>query len=80
MRGAGAALGVPRERIALKTRYRAKGGSKYGRLERRDEFLVVEEGGLKFRVNLFDYLDSGLFLDHRPARARIRARRAVRGS
>jgi 23S rRNA (guanine2445-N2)-methyltransferase / 23S rRNA (guanine2069-N7)-methyltransferase len=77
VRGAGAALDVPRERIALKTRYRAKGGSKYGRLERRDEFLVVEEGGLKFRVNLFDYLDSGLFLDHRPARARIRA--AARG-
>lgn len=73
VRGAGVALDVPRERIASKTRYRAKGGSKYGRLERRDEFLVVEEGGLKFRVNLFDYLDSGLFLDHRPARARIRA-------
>jgi 23S rRNA (guanine2445-N2)-methyltransferase / 23S rRNA (guanine2069-N7)-methyltransferase len=37
----------------------------------RGEFLVVEEGGLKFRVNLFDYLDTGLFLDHRPLRARI---------
>ncbi len=72
VRGAGAALDVPRERIATKTRYRAKGGSKYGRFEQRDEFLIVEEGGLKFRVNLFDYLDSGLFLDHRPARARIR--------
>lgn len=73
VRGAGQALDVPRERIALKTRYRAKGGSKYGRLERRDELLLVEEGGLRFRVNLFDYLDSGLFLDHRPARARLRA-------
>jgi 23S rRNA (guanine2445-N2)-methyltransferase / 23S rRNA (guanine2069-N7)-methyltransferase len=73
VRGAALALDVPRERIALKTRYRAKGGSKYGRLERRDEFLLVEEGGLTFRVNLFDYLDSGLFLDHRPARARLRA-------
>ncbi|HEY0179735.1 MAG TPA: class I SAM-dependent methyltransferase, partial [Dokdonella sp.] len=72
VRAACAALGVPRERVALKTRYRAKGGAKYGRLERRDEFLVVEEGGLRFRVNLFDRLDSGLFLDHRPLRARVR--------
>jgi len=72
VRAASAALGVPRERIALKTRYRAKGGSKYGRLAERGEFLHVEEGGLRFRVNLFDYLDTGLFLDHRPVRARIR--------
>ena len=73
VRAAGRALEVPRERIALKTRYRAKGGSKYGRLAERDEFLRVEEGGLAFRVNLFDYLDTGLFLDHRPLRLRIGA-------
>ncbi|HJT99212.1 MAG TPA: bifunctional 23S rRNA (guanine(2069)-N(7))-methyltransferase RlmK/23S rRNA (guanine(2445)-N(2))-methyltransferase RlmL, partial [Rhodanobacteraceae bacterium] len=71
VRAAGIALEVPRERIALKTRYRAKGGSKYGRLAERGEFLVVEERGLRFRVNLFDHLDTGLFLDHRPLRARI---------
>jgi 23S rRNA (guanine2445-N2)-methyltransferase / 23S rRNA (guanine2069-N7)-methyltransferase len=71
VRAAGVALEVPRERIALKTRYRAKGGSKYGRLAERNEFLRVEEGGLSFEVNLFDYLDTGLFLDHRPLRARI---------
>jgi 23S rRNA (guanine2445-N2)-methyltransferase / 23S rRNA (guanine2069-N7)-methyltransferase len=71
VRAAGAALDVPRERIALKTRYRAKGGSKYGRLDERGEFLIVEEGGLRFRVDLFDYLDTGLFLDHRPIRARL---------
>jgi 23S rRNA (guanine2069-N7)-methyltransferase / 23S rRNA (guanine2445-N2)-methyltransferase len=72
VRAAGHALDVPRERIALKTRYRAKGGSKYGRLAERNEFLHVEEGGLAFLVNLFDYLDTGLFLDHRPLRLRIR--------
>jgi 23S rRNA (guanine2445-N2)-methyltransferase / 23S rRNA (guanine2069-N7)-methyltransferase len=72
VRAAAVALQVPRERIAVKTRYRAKGGSKYGRFDERGEFLVVEEGGLRFRVNLFDYLDTGLFLDHRPVRARIR--------
>jgi 23S rRNA (guanine2445-N2)-methyltransferase / 23S rRNA (guanine2069-N7)-methyltransferase len=32
---------------------------------------VVEEGGRRFEVNLFDYLDTGLFLDHRPLRLRI---------
>ncbi|HVT33267.1 MAG TPA: bifunctional 23S rRNA (guanine(2069)-N(7))-methyltransferase RlmK/23S rRNA (guanine(2445)-N(2))-methyltransferase RlmL, partial [Rhodanobacteraceae bacterium] len=72
VRAAAAALDVPRERIALKTRYRAKGGSKYGRLDERGEFLIVEEGGLGFRVDLFDHLDTGLFLDHRPVRARLR--------
>ena len=71
VRAAATAFEVPRERIALKTRSRGKGGSKYGRFGQRNEFLVVEEGALNLRVNLFDYLDTGLFLDHRPVRARI---------
>ena len=72
VRAAGAAFELPRERIAVKTRYKARGGGKYGRMDDRARFLVVEEGGLQFRVNLFDYLDTGLFLDHRPVRARVR--------
>ncbi|MFC7301437.1 bifunctional 23S rRNA (guanine(2069)-N(7))-methyltransferase RlmK/23S rRNA (guanine(2445)-N(2))-methyltransferase RlmL [Cognatiluteimonas weifangensis] len=65
---------LPRERIALKTRAVGKGGSKYaGGFERRGEFLVVREGNARLRVNLFDYLDTGLFLDHRPLRLRIAA-------
>jgi 23S rRNA (guanine2445-N2)-methyltransferase / 23S rRNA (guanine2069-N7)-methyltransferase len=72
VRVAGETLGVPRERIALKTRQRGKGGEKYGRLDQRGEFLEVGEGGLVFWVNLWDYLDTGLFLDHRPLRARVR--------
>lgn len=63
---------VPRERIATKQRYRAKGGEKYGQMDQRGEFLEVEEAGLTFLVNLWDYLDTGLFLDHRPLRARVR--------
>ena len=63
---------MPRERIALKTRERGKGGSKYGQLDQRNEFIEVEEGGLKFLVNLTDYLDTGLFLDHRLVRAKVR--------
>ncbi|MCY7355165.1 MAG: bifunctional 23S rRNA (guanine(2069)-N(7))-methyltransferase RlmK/23S rRNA (guanine(2445)-N(2))-methyltransferase RlmL [Lysobacter sp.] len=62
---------LPKERIALKTRSIGKGGSKYGRFDQRGEFLAVREGAAKLRVNLFDYLDTGLFLDHRPLRLRI---------
>ncbi|QCU72637.1 bifunctional 23S rRNA (guanine(2069)-N(7))-methyltransferase RlmK/23S rRNA (guanine(2445)-N(2))-methyltransferase RlmL [Luteimonas yindakuii] len=64
---------VPRERVAVKTRAKGKGGSKYGRFDARGEFLTVREGDALLRVNLFDYLDTGLFLDHRPLRARIAA-------
>jgi 23S rRNA (guanine2445-N2)-methyltransferase / 23S rRNA (guanine2069-N7)-methyltransferase len=72
VRVAGEVLDVSRERIALKTRRRGKGGEKYGRLDERGEFLEVGEGGLRFLVNLRDYLDTGLFLDHRPLRALVR--------
>jgi 23S rRNA (guanine2445-N2)-methyltransferase / 23S rRNA (guanine2069-N7)-methyltransferase len=67
-------FGIPRDRIALKTRARGKGGSKYastGQFVTRGEFIVVREGAVRLRVNLFDYLDTGLFLDHRPLRLRI---------
>lgn len=62
---------VPREQVALKTRARGKGGSKYGAFDQRDERLPVREGDARLWVNLFDYLDTGLFLDHRPMRMRL---------
>lgn len=64
---------LPRTHIALKTRQRGKGGSKYGRFDARGQFLLVREGAATLRVNLFDYLDTGLFLDHRPLRRRLAA-------
>ncbi len=64
-------FGLPRERVAVKTRSTGKGGSKYGHFDHRGQFLTVEEGAAKLQVNLFDYLDTGLFLDHRPLRARM---------
>lgn len=72
LRAASEALDVPRDRIALKVRQRGKGGAKYGNLDQRGEALIVEEGGLRFEVNLFDYLDTGLFLDHRLVRSKLR--------
>lgn len=71
--GARDAFAVPRERVAVKTRAKGKGGSKYadsGAFKRGDT-LDVREGAALLRVNLFDYLDTGLFLDHRPMRLRI---------
>lgn len=62
---------VPRERIAIKTRTRGKGGSKYGLMDERQEAFIVREGKVRLEVDLFGHLDTGLFLDHRPLRLRI---------
>ncbi len=72
IRVAGDVFEVPRERIAIKQRRVQTRDDRYGRQADRAEVLEVGEGGLKFEVNLFDYLDTGLFLDHRPMRARLR--------
>ena len=65
-------LGVPRERVHVRTRRKQKRGAQYEKLAERGEFQVAAEGGLELLVNFTDYLDTGLFLDHRPTRARIR--------
>ena len=51
---------------------KAWGHEQYEREARRELTRVVRENGLKFEVNLSDYLDTGLFLDHRDTRARVR--------
>ncbi|OOZ39673.1 23S rRNA (guanine(2445)-N(2))/(guanine(2069)-N(7))-methyltransferase [Solemya pervernicosa gill symbiont] len=63
---------LPPERVVLKVRERAKGGSQYGRRDEKKNYIVVEECGAQFRVNLTDYLDTGLFLDHRITREKVR--------
>jgi 23S rRNA (guanine2445-N2)-methyltransferase / 23S rRNA (guanine2069-N7)-methyltransferase len=64
--------GVAEERIHVRTRRRNKRGEQYRKVDEQAHFHVVTEGGLKFRVNFDDYLDTGLFLDHRVTRARLR--------
>jgi len=66
-------LKVGEKNIFLKLRQKKAGrlGQYQKTGERRSEF-VVEESGLNFIVNLSDYLDTGLFLDHRVTRERIR--------
>ncbi len=73
VRAASEVFELPRESIAIKTRVRGKGGSKYAAIEKHGEYIVVREGMARLRVNLFDHLDTGLFLDHRPLRARMAA-------
>jgi 23S rRNA (guanine2445-N2)-methyltransferase / 23S rRNA (guanine2069-N7)-methyltransferase len=76
------ALEVPPERIHVRLRKRQSGRQQYERQAQGAEgevaprTLVVEEGGLKFAVNLDEYLDTGLFLDHRLTRGRLRTQAA----
>ncbi|MCL2479962.1 MAG: class I SAM-dependent methyltransferase [Treponema sp.] len=70
------ALDIPEERIFLKTRQRQKGNSQYNRFGSGHFWKDVSEGDLKFRVNLSDYLDTGLFPDSRKKRAMLRSQAA----
>ena len=65
--------GVPAERIRVRTRRRTRGAEQYEKLDSQAHFHLIEEGQLRFRVNFEDYLDTGVFLDHRLTRARLRA-------
>lgn len=67
-----AALGLPQGHVALKVRSQQRGTAQYERRDETGRELEVREGGLRFLVNLTEYLDTGLFLDHRPTRALIR--------
>jgi len=65
--------GVPAERIVCKRRERQRGPRQYQRLDTQRSLLTVHEGKARLQVNLHDYLDTGLFLDHRPLRLHFAA-------
>jgi len=65
-------LGLPVQRIHTRMRKPQKGSEQYERRATSHERYAVAEGGLKFWVNFRDYLDTGLFLDHRVIRAMLR--------
>lgn len=56
------------EKIILKKRMRQKGFDQYQKLTATNRRITVRENGIPVYVNLWDYLDTGLFLDHRPMR------------
>jgi 23S rRNA (cytosine1962-C5)-methyltransferase len=66
-------LDIPDEQIYFRQRQRKAGRyGQYEKLNSEQEFFVVKEDGLSFKINLTDYLDTGLFLDHRITRGMVR--------
>lgn len=64
--------GIDVDNIYVKQRTIQKGNSQYTRTNKADsKFFIIHEGGHKFMVNFTDYLDTGIFLDHRPVRSMI---------
>jgi 23S rRNA (cytosine1962-C5)-methyltransferase len=70
------ALGA--DRLHLKRRERQRGASQYEKLGGTAQAYVVEEAGWRFEVDFDTYLDTGLFLDHRPARSLVAEHIAAR--
>ncbi|SKA12348.1 23S rRNA (cytosine1962-C5)-methyltransferase [Sediminibacterium ginsengisoli] len=66
--------GIAPENIYIRQRKRMshRGDDQYEKMDTKQEFFTVSEQGLKFLVNLTDYLDTGLFLDHRITRQQVR--------
>ncbi len=64
-------LEIPADRLFFRVRRRQKGKDQYERLDSQRRFFQVQEKGLSFLVNFEDYLDTGLFLDHREVRRLI---------
>jgi 23S rRNA (guanine2445-N2)-methyltransferase / 23S rRNA (guanine2069-N7)-methyltransferase len=64
------------DQVVLKQRKRQQGTAQYTRQNETRHFFTVNEHGCQLRVNLHDYLDSGLFLDHRPVRRMIQQQAA----
>lgn len=62
---------VPDAHIINKTRKRQKGASQYERQDTSGSRIILEEAPARFELNLRDYLDTGIFLDHRPVREYI---------
>ncbi|MGY5957593.1 bifunctional 23S rRNA (guanine(2069)-N(7))-methyltransferase RlmK/23S rRNA (guanine(2445)-N(2))-methyltransferase RlmL [Kosakonia sp. BK9b] len=61
-------LGIAPNKLVLKTRERQKGNNQYQKMNEKGDFMEVSEYNARLWVNLTDYLDTGLFLDHRIAR------------
>jgi 23S rRNA (cytosine1962-C5)-methyltransferase len=67
----GKIFGASRESIYWRTRAKHKETRQYEKIGDSKEFFTVLEYGVKFKINLHDYLDTGLFLDHRETRRMV---------
>lgn len=64
-------LGFSADKIVIKQRKQQKGTAQYQKMSQTEHTMTVAEGQAKLKVNLYDYLDTGLFLDHRQMRLRF---------
>ncbi|SHO42948.1 bifunctional 23S rRNA (guanine(2069)-N(7))-methyltransferase RlmK/23S rRNA (guanine(2445)-N(2))-methyltransferase RlmL [Desulfopila aestuarii] len=64
-------LGIRADRVFIKTRERQRGKQQYQQKSARKKMVEVREGSCSYLANFTDYLDTGVFLDHRPIRMRI---------
>lgn len=66
-------MGVPMDRVHLKARHAGlREGKRYERIDHTDQKIVMRERDLRFYVNPTDYVDTGLFSDHRDTREMVR--------
>lgn len=64
-------FGCADDKIILKKRERQEGLKQYEKLDQKSDTFTVRESQAVFKINLYDYLDTGLFLDHRPMRQKV---------
>ena len=69
----GSLFNIPEVAINWRTRRKTKQTRQYEKKDTAHEFFTVHEYGIKFKINLKDYLDTGLFLDHRETRQQVAA-------
>ena len=69
-------LGIPNEAIITKVRRRQSGDNQYEKDNGKPLIFITKEQGLRFKVNLSDYIDTGLFFDHRPLRLAVQGEAA----
>ncbi len=65
-------LETKQEKVVLKVRKKQEGAAQYHKQDTKDYKMTVQENELKFIVNMYDYIDTGLFLDHRNTRQLIK--------
>lgn len=63
--------GIDTNNLVVKVREKQKGSNQYNKLSESKSMLTIEEYNAKFFINLYDYLDTGLFLDHRITRRKL---------
>ena len=66
-------LETKQENVVLKVRKKQEGSTQYQKQDGKDYKITVQENGLKFIINMYDYIDTGLFLDHRNTRLLVKA-------